>query len=41
LKKAQRLLEQDVGYTLHKPRRRRFATLPVVVGGLDDQWTAD
>ena len=38
LKKAQRLLEQDVGYTLHKPRRRRFATLPVVVGGLDDQW---
>ena len=41
LKKAQRLLEQDVGYTLHKPRRRRFATLPVVVGGLDDQWAAD
>ena len=41
LKKAQRLLEQDVGYTLHKPRRRRFATLPVVVGGLDDQWVAD
>ena len=32
LKKAQRLLEQDVGYTLHKPRRRRFATLPVIVG---------
>ena len=41
LKKAQRLLEQDVGYTLHKPRRRRFATLPVIVGGLDDQWAAD
>ena len=32
LKKAQRLLERDVGYTLHKPRRRRFATLPVIVG---------
>ena len=41
LKKAQQVLEQDVGYTLHKPRRRRFATLPVVVGGLDDQWAAD
>ena len=41
LKKAQRLLERDVGYTLHKPRRRRFATLPVIVGGLDDQWAAD
>ena len=41
LKKAQRVLEQDVGYTLHKPRRRRFATLPVIVGGLDDQWAAD
>ena len=24
-----------------KPRRRRFATIPVVVGGLDDQWVAD
>ena len=35
------MLEQDVGYTLHKPRRRRFATLPVIVGGLDDQWAAD
>ena len=41
LKKAQRLLERDVGYTLHKPRRRRFPTLPVIVGGLDDQWVAD
>ena len=41
LKKAQQVLERDVGYTLHKPRRRRFATLPVVVGGLDDQWAAD
>ena len=41
LKKAQQVLERDVGYTLHKPRRRRFATLPVIVGGLDDQWAAD
>ena len=41
LKKAQRILERDLAYTLHKPRRRRFPTLPVIVGGLDDQWVAD
>ena len=41
LKRAQRVLERDLAYTLHKPRRRRFPTLPVVVGGLDDQWVAD
>ena len=41
LKQAQRVLEQDVAYTLHKPRRRRFPTVPVIVGGLDDQWVAD
>ena len=41
LKKAQRVLERDLAYTLHKPRRRRFPTLPVIVGGLDDQWVAD
>jgi len=41
LKKAQRVLERDWAYTLHKPRRRRFPTLPVIVGGLDDQWVAD
>ena len=41
LKKAQRILEQDLTYTLHKPRRRRFPTLPVIVGGLDDQWVVD
>jgi len=34
-------LERDLAYTLHKPRRRRFPTLPVIVGGLDDQWVAD
>ena len=28
LKKAQRILEQDLAYTLHKPRRRRFPTFP-------------
>ena len=41
LKKAQRVLQQDLAYSLHKPRRRRFPTLPVLVGGLDDQWVAD
>ena len=41
LKKAQRVLKRDWAYTLHKPRRRRFPTLPVMVGGLDDQWVAD
>ena len=41
LKQAQRVLERDLAYTLHKPRRRRFPTVPVVVGGLDDQWVAD
>ena len=41
LKRAQRALERDLAYTLHKPRRRRFPTLPVIVGGLDDQWVAD
>ena len=41
LKKAQRVLERDLVYMLHKPQRRRFTTLPVIVGGLDDQWVAD
>jgi len=41
LNKAQRVLERDLTYTLHKPRRRRFPTLPVIVGGLDDQWVVD
>jgi len=41
LKKAQRVLERDLAYTLHKPRRRRFPTVPVILGGLDDQWAAD
>ena len=41
VKKAKTLLEKDLGYTLHKPRRQRFKTLPVVAEGLDHQWVAD
>ena len=41
VKKAKTLLEKDLGYTLHKPRRQRFETLPVVAEGLDHQWVAD
>ena len=40
-KKGQRVLQRDLAYTLYKPSRRRFPTLPVIVGGLDDQWVAD
>ena len=41
LKRAREVLERDLGYTLHKPQRRRFPTSPVVVFGIDEQWTAD
>ena len=41
VKRAQRVLERDKAYTLHKPRRRRFSTLPVIVGELDAQLVAD
>ena len=41
VKKAKTLLEKDLGYTLHKPRRQRFKTLPVVAEGMDHQWVAD
>jgi len=41
LKEAQRVLQRDLACTLHKPRRRRFPTLPVMVGGLNDQWVTD
>ena len=34
-------LEADVGYTLDKPMRRRFRTLPVLVFAIDEQWVAD
>ena len=41
LGKVQETLERDLGYTLHKPRRRHFPTLPVMVFGIDEQWAAD
>ena len=40
-RKAQKLLEQDLSYTLHKPRRCRFPTLPVVMHGIYQQRVAD
>ena len=41
LGKVRKTLERDLGYTLHKSRRRHFPTLPVMVFGIDDQWAAD
>ena len=41
LKKARTLLEKNLAYTLHKPPRRRFMTLPVLVFNRDQQWVAD
>ena len=38
---AQRQLEQTLSYTLHKPRRRRFPTLPTMVYGINDQFVMD
>jgi len=40
-RRAHEVLQRDLGYTLHKPRRRRFPTVPVMVFGIDEQWTAD
>ena len=39
--KVRERLEGDLGYTLHKPMRRQFPTLPVLVMGMDKEWTAD
>ena len=41
LSRAKRVLAHELGYTLHKPTRRRFPTLKVVVFGPDEQWAAD
>ena len=37
VKCAQEVLERDLGYMLHKPRRRQFPTLPVLVFGINEQ----
>ena len=39
--KVREVLEKDLGYTLHKQRRKRFSTLPVLVFNIDQQWVAD
>ena len=41
VKRAKRVLAHELGYTLHKPARRRFPTLRVLVFGPDEQWAAD
>ena len=41
LPEARRRLERELAFTLHKPVRRRFATLPVLVFNKDEQWVAD
>ena len=38
---ARKALQGSECYTLHRPRRRRFPTLPVVVYSIDEQWAAD
>ena len=39
--KVRENLEANLGYTLHKPTRRHFRTLTVLVFGIDDQWVVD
>ena len=41
LARAKRVLAHELGYTLHKPARRRFPTLKVLVFGPDEQWATD
>ena len=41
LEKAKDILENDLGYMLHKPRRRHFPMLPVTVFTVGEQWRAD
>ena len=39
---AKKILEKNLGYTLHRPRRQGgFPTLPVLVFSIDEQWVAD
>ena len=41
VQRARRVLAHELGYTLHKPTRRHFPTLRVLVFGPDEQWAAD
>ena len=41
IRRAKRILAHELGYTLHKPTRRHFPTLRVLVFGPDEQWEAD
>ena len=41
VKKVREVLEKHSDYTLHKSRRRRFPTLPMLVFNIDEQWVAD
>ena len=38
---AQKILSGVLSYTSHKPRRKRFATLPTLVFGMNEQWQMD
>ena len=38
---AKKILQGLLSYTLHKPRRKRFPIVPVVVFARDEQWVAD
>lgn len=40
-RKAKQQLEQLLSYTLHKPRRRRFPTLPTKVVSINEQFVMD
>ena len=40
-RKAKKELEQLLSYTLHKPRRRRFSTLPTKVFSINEQFVLD
>ena len=40
-REAQNLLQGVLSYTLHRPRRKHFPTLPTLVFNIDEQWVAD
>lgn len=41
VRKLKPILEKNLTYTLHKPVRRKYSTLPTVALSIDDQWAAD